>query len=458
MRWVKNIWLMITIVWLTGCPGPEKKIDYDTLLSLECAGPTFMGLYLAISDEGSLRSYSILRDDVEVLQGNLFGADTIITDWNVTVNSTHTYQLIVYDGDRIAGKSDPLELNSMPATSHDFIWEVDYLGYPGILHDAWIFDENNAMVVGQYDKTWGGSENYLMAKWDGQQWTDGYISYAWNECRFIHAFNENDIWTASGAGAAHYFDNKWLLTDSIGTAYPTDFRQIMSGWGPEPSTIFFGAREGRLLHYENGYFTELEKITDKDLRYMDGSVDSRTGDIRIFAGGFGYPDNGSLIHYTEAKWSLIFGYNVNYYPQHDGNQFLETLGIFCPDSYYATFLTAGLREMSIAIHNQTYFDDYKQSFVGEEFSGNPGNIHGTDHNDWFYVANRKIIHYNGESFQFYPEISQSFGLFSVFQKGDFVLIVGQDYNTNNAIVIRGYRRYGIATKKCTPKEVMLPFS
>jgi len=413
------------------CPTEPQNEGKD--FALDYAGPSFVSLSFSISGSGK-RNYAIQRDSLIVLTGTLSGEDTIVTDWNAEPSTTYRYRLLVKDHGETIDKSEWLSVTTMDTTSHDFTWTIDILGENGTLWDVWAFAENNVWAVGNVYPKWGGSEVHNCYKWDGSQWLiHDIISNYWKlEIHSFFAFSENDNWA-----------NSYIPCRSTDTTYYAfhlpdmglDVGPIYDCWGTSSNDMYFVGSGGTIVHYDGQSFTKMANPTDRKLRHVDGCVDSQTGEVRMWAGGWESTGWGSLIKFENNQWDLIWDSDHQFYKDQN---YLDVAGIFVPNYKYIIVEVGGIENNILVIHNQKYFDDYHILYTNT--FGATYKVSGNAINDFFAVGNDRIVHYNGRTFSINTEICENFRLLSVFQIDDSVYIVGFEKGSQKAIAIRGERQ------------------
>ncbi|MFA4906719.1 MAG: hypothetical protein WC602_00420 [archaeon] len=424
--------VLTTLMSCRECPTEPQNEGKD--FALDYAGPSFVSLSFSISGSGK-RNYAIQRDSLIVLTGTLFGEDTIVTDWNAEPSKTFRYRLLVKDHGETIDKSEWLSVTTMDTTSHDFTWTIDVLGENGTFWDVWAFAENNVWAVGFVYPEWAGSEVHNCYKWDGTQWLpQDIISNYWKVHIYsILAFNEYDIW-ANSSYPQHSTDSTYYLyhLGDMGL----DVGPINDCWGKSSNDMYFVGNGGTIVHYDGQSFTKMANPTDRKLRHVDGCVDSQTGEVRMWAGGWESTGWGSLVKFENSQWSLVWDADHQFYPDQN---YLDVGGIYIPNDKYIFVEVGGIENNILVIHSQKYFNDY-HILYSKDIAGATLKIRGNAINDFFVVGDHRIIHYNGRTFYFYTDIFENFRLLGVFQISDFVFIVGEEFSSQKAIVIRGERQ------------------
>jgi hypothetical protein len=221
--------------------------------------------------------------------------------------------------------TDPPPPNGGPdTTSHNFTWQIDTLGYSGVLYDVAIIDENNIWAVGEIflrDSSTGQVDPtaYGFATWNGQQWSfrrltaigpTGIVSNL--VPRGIFAFASNNIWFASG-GVFHY--NGSSVTPYWINPFPGNPSPILSEgqtaeklWGTSSSNIYAVGRNGAIAHFNGSSWQKVESGTSVDLVDVWGSPDGSV----VWACGYAVDYSESVILFSAGQqfrnlWQMSIG-------------------------------------------------------------------------------------------------------------------------------------------------------
>jgi hypothetical protein len=113
---------------------------------------------------------------------------------------------------------------------------------------------------------------------------------------------------------------------------------------------------------------------------------------------------------------------------------LDPGSIWASDDEYLVLYVGGRYDGIVVQHYQRNFNDYE--ILHHENQGAIHDISGNGINDYFLVGDfNNVLHYNGASFQRYPELTGGIKYSAVAQWGDYVFIC-QAYA---AVVVRGIR-------------------
>jgi len=416
------------------CPTEPPTPDYRTDLLLDYAGPSFVSLYFSISDSGKTREYIIQRDTSIVLTGTLQGTDTIVTDWAVEPSNTYSYQLIIQKNGKTVDTSETITVNSMDTTSHNFVWERIKLCEGGWLYKIEIVEEDDVWVVGEFFPE-PDSEGYSFpnaAHFDGRDWT----LHTLHNTAFltdIKVFSDNDIWVTSGH-PKHWNGNEWIrynlynmgvLKNGEGPLYHI--------WGSSSNNMYFIGNNGTIVYYDGENFKKISGVPNFEYYCIDGIEDPDIYGERIWVGFLNSgPERGGLIFYNGLEWQTLWSNDIQFF----SDPVYRTVGSIwtTPEEKWVVFYTGGHTDGIITIHNQEYFRDYHIQKKNQ--GGFIRSIDGNDVNDFFAVGDfNNVVHYNGKTFKYYPELSGHSRYVSVSQKGNIVYIA----NMSGAIIYKGIR-------------------
>ncbi len=319
----------------------------------------------------------------------------------------------------------------MDTTSHNFTWVIDTLCINGsYLNDVWIVDENNIWVVGNIETDSG---EYNAAHWGGDEWELLGLGSNTLDLNSIFYFSDNDIWICSGI-PRHWNGQEWIryhLWD-MGVLGPND-GGVTEVWGTSSSNIYFVGREGSIVHYNGSAFTKLESGTNVDLKDIWGV--EKNNDIDIWISGYvSGPPKTTLIKIENNRLEKLWEDDERVWIiDHDSlSALLSTVWTNDPDSIYIGTQNGFYR----CIGNT----QGKAKLEFHQPGGFVYKMRGNGKNDIFLCgAFGTLTHYNGKSFYTYTNFGNSLRFKSIFTKGNFITIVGEDNNNQKGIIVRGYR-------------------
>jgi len=190
--------------------------------------------------------------------------------------------------------SEIITARTLPATSHDYIWEEYTLGeWQSSLWDVWGTDENNVYAVGSVtinDTTYG------VIHWDGTEWKGSLLR---GGLHTIFGFSKNDIWVA-GNGFAHFDSTTWkeIENDNVINANV----EYTSLWGTSSYNLYLGNMWGKIVHWDGGKGKLLDLKASEAIRDLWGLSSS---DIYAAAGNIAGDRIGELYKFDGLTWELI---------------------------------------------------------------------------------------------------------------------------------------------------------
>ena len=416
------------------CPTEPPTPDYRTDLLLDYAGPSFVSLYFSISDSGKTREYIIQRDTSIVLTGTLQGADTIVTDWAAEPSTTYRYQLLLQKNGKTVDTSETITVKSMDTTSHNFVWErIKLCDGGGDIHDVEVVDEDNVWVVGEFfPKPDIGEYFPNVAHWDGTEWKLQQIKYGGPIYDILY-ISENDIWVSVGI-PLHWDGDIWTIYHlwNMGVLKSGE-GPVWHIWGSSSNNMYFIGDRGTIVYYNGQQFKKIPDVPNFEYYCIDGIEDPDIYGERIWVGFLNSgPERGGLIFYNGLEWQTLWSNDIQFF----SDPVYRTVGSIwtTPEDQWVVIYTGGHTDGIITIHNQKYFNDYRVYI--KSWKGFIRAVDGNDINDFFAVGDFNcVIHYNGKSFKYYPELNYDNHYVSVSQKGDVVYIA----NISGAIIYKGIR-------------------
>ena len=190
-------------------------------------------------------------------------------------------------------ESDRINFETMDTTSHEFSWEITYLGDGGgsVLYDIAIINDTLAYAVGEIYKrdslgNWDPNA-YNLVKWDGSEWKLKRI-YTYSSCnpvdyaplKAIWAFSDSNIVVTSG-GSIGWFNGKTNKPDC-------SIRPLLTGsinkiWGTSNNDLYVVGNNDNIAHYSNGKWRRLESGTELDVYDIFGSHNPISGKTELLA-------------------------------------------------------------------------------------------------------------------------------------------------------------------------------
>ncbi len=329
----------------------------------------------------------------------------------------------------------------LDTTSHAIQWQTpDTLGTQGLIRDVWVFEVNNAWVVGEIhtaqtdkvDSLGNWVTPYNAAHWDGSKWTSlkiqfyticgqadiyAYPAYA------IWAFSPTDIMIASNSQIA-----RMNGVTQIGTAcLPVSVNKI---WGFNSNAVYTAGPLGQIGFWNGSSWMKMTSNTTVDLQDIWGIDGSH-----IWATGTNVSDGHCVVlQCNGTSWTTIYD-NATKSPN-EVQAFYTVWSDHGSEIYLAG--QSWIRLMNLS--NGTFRTlDSLSHYEAER-------IRGLSANDIFQVGfGSEVMHFNGKSWYHYPEILSLNGgnawFYSVHPTNDFVVLGGIYLTALNGfpVVIRGYR-------------------
>ena len=318
-------------------------------------------------------------------------------------------------------------------TSHNFVWTIDTIGTFGSrLFDVFAIAEDEVWAVGEihtaetdtFDSLGNWVRPYNAIHWDGQEWEFIRIPVKiWNTNSFIiatlqaiYAFQKNDIFVTTGGEVIHYNGQDWgdwefLFSDP----YDTTFGGINKFWGISRSNFWGVGSKGNIFHNNGTIWQKMESGTDLRLTDIWGLSEN---DIYAVGADMSSRDN-VVLHYDGTSWKKL---------PTDLNRKVGVWGT-APDNLYfvgdGIFRLEGdsLRKLEPLVNVPKYFME---------------KVRGTAANNMFIVGHFGfVVHYNGSTWKYYPELYRYAIASSVTVKGNSVFVVGID--GSQAFIYRGRR-------------------
>ncbi|MDP2208530.1 MAG: hypothetical protein Q8K98_07125 [Bacteroidota bacterium] len=379
-----------------------------------------------------LKRDGITQSEIYNLQSQI---DTLIVDEGLLPKRTYTYKAYRLTNNTIIDSSAELPITTMDTTSHNFSWDITYLGdgNSSVLRDVFILNDTLAYAVGEiYKKDSLGqweTEMYNMAKWNGKEWklTKAYFEYQGQpyvtQLYAVYAFNENDIWVAS-THPANWKGTKWIQY-SLGSSfpgYPTKF------WGTSSSNLYMVGTNGSIAYFNGVAWRRLELPplagqggTDVSINDIWGAVDERTGKRLILcaASNVYEPGERKILRITEQN--TVDTIPWVYYRRIHSIWFKNESRIFTSGS--GVWMRRPDREWFEFKHLPPYFTD---------------RVRGTSINDIFVVGNFGLfLHFNGFNWKFFSNVNAADIYYSVDYKKNTMVAVGR--GGSKSIILRMWR-------------------
>jgi len=278
---------------LTSCPTQPTNPPDPATLTEEYTTCTEVWLRVSVPDTARQAGLRVYRDDSLLVNFPVAPTDTVVIDPGLQPNTTYSYHTVRLRDNDEQSPSEPLNVTTLPTTSHDFTWTIDTLGSSQYgygssdLNDVAILDQDNIWTVGDIQMDSG---RFNLAKWDGEQWRLSNVGPVGNVLTSIFAFSTNNVWVANLCSPFHWDGTTWTYYrfSSGGVGVNTCAGNVM--WGSSSSNMYFVGMNGSIVHYDGATFTRLASGTQTTIQDIWGARNPQTDDWTILctaAPGFG---------------------------------------------------------------------------------------------------------------------------------------------------------------------------
>lgn len=325
-------------------------------------------------------------------------------------------------------------------TSHEIVWEIDTLSYETIFKsDVEIINDNDIWIVGKF---YQNQTYYNSARWNGIEWEIENIVTIYNSnpispsLSSIKYFAPNDVWVLGGY-PIHWNGDEWVN-------YHLADMGIMNGsvaggeiWGSSPSDVYFAGINGKVVHFNGSYFTELESGTDIDIRDVHGTP----GGEQIVTCSWHYEDSRSnVLSFVNGTSEELYS-TSSYFPIGDTYGSANNVYVFGDTAYIS--MIGGIWKYCLTENTSVLVDDDVYS-NGQNFQSRKIGLNNI--NDMYIVSTRFIVaHFNGDTWHSDNSVNQLFGDGNIWAynaefRENLIVVVGYSGIENFPIIARGYRR------------------
>lgn len=335
--------------------------------------------------------------------------------------------------------------NGQDTTSHSINWIVDEIGEDGsYLTDVAIINDTTIVAMGAIylnDSLSNNTDIYSIAIWNGQTWKLKKLFYNNNSIvapiRGIFALSSNDIYLA--AGSVFHWDGVsstvQLVFSRLNFSDPN--ATIEKLWGISNSSLYGVGNAGSIVFY-NGTWQKLESGTEIALRDIWGSPDGSV----IWTAGFDDSYGTVFLRNNGNGFEKVLEITDPGLP-HPPDQITHVFKSLWTDKADTVYLGA-IGRVYAAPKNTTGYAkeniwwDYQNQ---TEYPPKTNIIRGTAGNDIFVGGYLQFVqHYNGKSWQRYPEIEGEGTWRSMAVTKSLVIAVGEKFDYPGAArIARGYR-------------------
>ena len=407
-----------------GLFGPKHSSNGDlTLEDVAC-----VKTWLKISFGAAGGDYELKRDGSVVLTGSYAG-DTVVVDTTVEPSRSYTYEAELISDGKVIQTSSPVEVTTLDTTSSDYTfrtWEIGGIVPGSYLNDVTIINDTDIWAVGEINIK-DSSGAYGAIHWNGRTWTLERVPYYYKGQTYyspiysILAFGPADIWFGIG-NMVNWTSGKFTPIE-VGSSFSGLIRAM---WGTSDTDFYIVSANGSIaLHSNTGAtWRSLSSGTSTSIDDIWGKVDAETGKQVILAA----VSNGILVQGGERGIIEI---------HKDG---MVTKIPWSPDRDVLSVWFSSLENIYTAgdgIYNGNGTSwRLALPLAGQDYTAR---VRGNGANDILVVGDYGYcVHFNGVSWQTYPQISLPNGGYSGLSvKGNTMCAVG--YSNNYAVIALGTR-------------------
>jgi len=432
-----KIFLVLTLLVFVqvSCNTTEPKLEPELLLKLEDVSCTEAWLQLSTNNIQLPATINLLKNNSVTRTFSLSIKDSLLYIDSLIPKRRHIFLVTMQQSNDV---SNELSITTMDTTSHNFTWQTFTFGeyQHSVLYDVAIINENNIWAVGAIymnDSLGNPDPNfYNLIKWDGHDWKLERIYYNYQGSNFIaplhsiFSLKANQI--IMGSNQPMFWNGSvWLKWDLLADIWNGWINNI---WGSNNSNFYIIGNSGSIAHYNGISWTKIESGTNVNLHDIWGTADGKT----IWT--CGYTDDygtSALIKIKDGVVEKVFeGFSNS---QSNGYYVGPMSGVWTDNDYRVFMMNWG----------GIYLQQNKNQFFLEKeiarFSNAGFGIDGTAYNNVFACGVGFVGHWNGYTYQEYPELLQQQRTFkNVKANANIVCAVGLDYNSpiySNAVIVLG---------------------
>ena len=323
-------------------------------------------------------------------------------------------------------------------TSHNFTWQVTHVGdLTSSLADVFAIAEDDIWAVGkiQIEDSAGNDKVYNAVHWNGQEWelkqmlfkifcnqTTTQISPA----KSVFALKSNDVWISAGSQITHWDGFSQDILECI----PASVNQL---WIHSNQKIYTVGSIGQIAHYNGSNWQKQESNTT--VRLLD--VWGNTNGSALWACGYASNNSESILLRSDgSQWQIVWQWQFQQGASDSAYVgLLSSLWAFDPDSLIIVS-GDGVFRQDIANNGPPR----KENLFLDAF---PLRVRGSAANNIFICGdNGRVWHYNGATWQTYPELHNPNWVFrSIAVLENKVVAVGWDFSQiiQRDIIVTGLR-------------------
>ncbi len=327
-------------------------------------------------------------------------------------------------------------------TSHNFTWTIDTIGtLNSVLFDVTMINENDIWAVGEIhtddtdrqDSLGNWVQPFNAAHWNGSEWElQRFVQANGNtilSIRGLWYFSENNIWLA--AGSVYHWNGINTNLSYLRNINTTETVERL--WASSPSNIYGVGNAGLIVHYDGSSWQKLESNTTTRLLGIWGNANGSA----VWACGHASNNSESiLLRYDGSQWQTVWRWQFQQGASDSAYVgLLSSLWAFDPDSLIVVGGDGVFRQ---DISNSV--SPRKENLFLDAF---PLRVRGSAPNNIFICGdNGRIWHYNGATWQTYPELHNSNWVWrSIAVLENKVVAVGEDFSQviQRDIIVTGLR-------------------
>lgn len=408
-------------------PPPPASATIE--LSLDEAGVTEVWLRVTVSSPVPSTSWILERGGEEAIGVAHAPTDTVVMDDSLSPGQIQNYKAIRFENQTRVDSTPVLQVRTMDTTSHEFTWEIEYLGVASLstLYDVAIINDTLAYAVGEiYLRDSSGNTDptpYNAARWNGVDWEVMRVPYIFaghpvvSEARWIFPLGESNIlfgnsvrWNGGG------FEN----ADLGASIFPGIRSNKM--WGRSSGDLYWVGSLGTIAHFEGGSWKSIPSGTALPIRDVYGSMATNSTEVLAIASNL-----------AENQGMRLLSLDLN------GSHDVSVSGLswrlsgvwFIPGRYYVV-VGDGLF-VKRRIDNGNAWEDLAPGLTVHFIQA----VRGFGLNNIVAVGHfGSVLHYNGSSWKNLQARTAIDGIYtSVSVRGRMVMVVGQ--SSAGAVILKG---------------------
>jgi hypothetical protein len=269
-------------------PPPPSSSSATIELSLDEAGVTEVWLRVKVSGVLLPTSWVLERNGINAIALNTAPADTVVMDDSLEPGQIQHFRAIRFENQTRVDSTPLLQVRTMDTTSHEFTWELQYLGDGSSsgLYDVAIINDTLAYAVGEiYLQDSTGQLDltaYNAARWNGESWKVLRVPYMYQGSPFVSAtywvfaLSDSEIWFGNSVyWDGHGFQN----VDLAGSVFYGIGSKKM--WGSSRSDLILVGNSGTIARFNGTRWTQVQSGTTMPIVDIWGSTHSASGQTEV---------------------------------------------------------------------------------------------------------------------------------------------------------------------------------